>query len=378
MTEKYWSSIWHQAITNSFMDGKAFGRNKTAVFTITAPSDGEGLRLRFSNRLGWQPYVFPSVKISVSGRISRITMNGLENIVIPPEGISLSDPCVSVIRRGDTIQIRMFYTTDVLDSNMIEEDANLLKGDQTGTFTDEPLVKPGMAKLLGAYNAIPSLETVEILSEKPLKTIVAFGDSITALSQWTKPLAARLAENYPGEYALLNSGITGNCLLYEPGGLFGPVFGDKGVMRFRRDVLDLNPDIVIFGLGVNDVSYLTDKTRHIISRKAFIEAVTEMVNELHQRDIRVVMQTITPRLGVARTMGKYTREMEDLRLELNEWIRSADIFDYLFDAEAVVREQREDGYYYSEGLHQGDHLHPNAKGGRKLADAFDLEKLIGN
>ncbi len=36
-----------------------------------------------------------------------------------------------------------------------------------------------------------------------------------------------------------------------------------------------------------------------------------------------------------------------------------------------------DGFYYREGLHQGDHLHPNAKGGKLLADAFDLKKLTG-
>ncbi len=33
--------------------------------------------------------------------------------------------------------------------------------------------------------------------------------------------------------------------------------------------------------------------------------------------------------------------------------------------------------FFGEGLHQGDHLHPNAKGGKMLADAFDLEKLTG-
>lgn len=58
-------------------------------------------------------------------------------------------------------------------------------------------------------------------------------------------------------------------------------------------------------------------------------------------------------------------------------LTSAGIFDYVFDAEAVVREERPDGFYYAEGLHQGDHLHPNARGGKTLADAFDLEKLTG-
>ena len=65
-------------------------------------------------------------------------------------------------------------------------------------------------------------------------------------------------------------------------------------------------------------------------------------------------------------------------MELNDWIRSnADLFDYVFDAEAVVREQHEDGWYFREGIHMGDHLHPNDEGGRLLADAWNLEQLVG-
>ena len=67
--------------------------------------------------------------------------------------------------------------------------------------------KPFLAKLLGACNGIPSIEAIEVLTETPAKAIVAFGDSITALSRCTKPLAARLYEANPGEFALLNSGF---------------------------------------------------------------------------------------------------------------------------------------------------------------------------
>ena len=34
---------------------------------------------------------------------------------------------------------------------------------------------------------------------------------------------------------------------------------------------------------------------------------------------------------------------------------------YVFYAEAVVRGERPDGYYFAEGLHQGDYPHPNAR-----------------
>jgi lysophospholipase L1-like esterase len=373
-----WTMIWHQAITESFLKGRAFGYKKTVVFTIPSPISGEGLRIRFSNRFGNTSYAIGALRIFCNDKACDVTIEGKKSFEIPTGGITVSDPCGLKVSRGDDIQIRMYYTNAIIDNNMIEEFANLLPGNQTKTFGNEPLHKPWLAEALGAYNGIPALEGVELLTEEPAKAVVAFGDSITALSRWTKPLAKRLSEEYPGEYTLLNSGISGNCLLYEPTGIFGPVFGKMGKSRFERDVLEIpNLSIVIFGLGVNDVSYYTEKTSGQINLEAYSKAVTDIVNKLHARGVRVVMQTITPRLGVARSMGKYNRDMEQLRLQFNDWIRSAGIFDYLFDAEQVVREEHPDGYYYGENLQQGDHLHPNALGGQTLANGFDLKKFTG-
>lgn len=377
MREKHWAVIWHQAITCSFLDGKAFGKNRTVVFSISAPAGGDGLRMRFSNRLGNAPYEIGGMNVIAGGQCVPVTLGGQRSFSVPAGGVTLSDPCEIRVESGEDIQIRLYYTGIILDNNMIEEEATLLPGDQTDPG-EVPMKKPLLAKILGAYNGIPSLEAVELHTDMPCRAIVAFGDSITALSRWTKPLAARLAEEYPGQYALLNSGISGNCLLYEVENLFGPVFGKKGTERFSRDVLEIpDLDTVILGLGVNDVSYLNEKTAGEISLECYRDAVTEMTRQLHDRGVRVVIQTVTPRLGVSLTMGRYNREMEKLRLEINDWIRSAGIFDYVFDAEAVVREERPDGFYYGEGLHQGDHLHPNAEGGRKLAAAYDLVKLTG-
>lgn len=372
-----WNPIWHQAVTQSFLSGKAFGKNKTVIFTVHSPLAGTKLRVRFRNSFGTAPYEIGRMNASVNGVRIPVTVNGLESFRIPAGGITMSDELELNIPAGSDIEFRLYYTSDIIDCNMIEEHASLLKGNQLHADTIT-MQKPLLAKILGAYNAIPSLDLIEVYSDKPSKSIVAFGDSITALSQWTKPLAKRLENTYGDQYTLLNSGISGNCLLYEPEGIFGPVFGQKGTARFRRDVLDIpNLHGVIFGLGVNDVSYLNETTAAAINPEQFRKAVTDIVNESHARNVRVTMQTISPRLGVAITMGKYNRDMEDLRLKLNDWIRSAGIFDYVFDAEAVVREERPDGYYYGEGLHQGDHLHPNAKGGQMLADAYDLSKLTG-
>ena len=261
---------------------------------------------------------------------------------------------------------------------MIVEEAILCAGNCTDKIDQpEEMKKPFLAKLLGAYNGIPTIEAVEVYTEQPAKAIVAFGDSITAQGRWTNPLAERLEKKYKGEYVLLNSGISGNCLLYEPEGIFGPVFGQKGIDRFERDVWNIpNLHTVVIALGVNDVSYFNDDTKEQINLESFCREITDITDRLHEKGVRVVMQTITPRMGVARTMGKYSQEMENQRLRYNEWIRSCGIFDYVYDAEYIVKEEHEDGIYFKEGWHAGDHLHPNKIGGNELAKGFELEQMV--
>ena len=370
--------IWKQAITQSPFSGKLFGKHKTAAFRLTMPAAGTALRLRFSNRYGESPYVFGSVVVSLGGKDHTVTMGGKARFSVPTGGSFSGDPLTLPVNPGDETEVRLYYETYVVDGNVIEENASLLPGDRTHTRCCAGGVKgAALLQKVGVYNAIPSLDSIELLTDAPLKTIVAFGDSITAMSQWTKPLAKRLQTETDGSYVLLNAGISGNCMLYERPDFLAPMFGDMGVKRFERDVLDTpNLHAVIFALGVNDVAYYTAKTKTQLSLDAFRRAVTQITDALHARNVKVVMQTITPRIGCARIMGKYTKEMEAQRLRLNDWIRAADIFDGVFDAEAVVKAETPEGIIFRDDLHRGDRLHPNAKGGRLLADAYDLSMLL--
>lgn len=374
---KQWTMIWHQAMTCAMFGGRSLKNKKTVVFPITAPVSGEKLRIRFTNYFGKKPYQVGAMTVWVNGTPHTVTMNGMPAFRVPTGSAVYSDTLELPVASGTELELRLYTTNTVNDCNAIEERANLLPGNATGEALSGEIHKPRFVEALNANNSIPMIEAVELFTESG-KAIVAFGDSITAQSRWTKPLADRLLSQYGGEYILLNAGISGNCLLYEPTGIFGATYGEKGTKRFVRDVLEI-PKLhaVILGLGVNDTAYLSEKTAGILCLENYRNAVTEIAQELHNRGVRVIMQTITPRLGVDRSLGVYTQEMEKLRLACNDWIRTAGIFDYVFDAEAVVREDGPNGIRFKEGLHLGDHLHPNAEGGRRLAGAYDLVKLTG-
>ncbi len=374
-----WIPIWHQAIALSFMNGITYGKKRTVVFKVHSPVSGSAVRIRFSNRLGKKDYRIGALRITSGSQAKNITMNGKKSFSIPVSSLVYSDTIPMDIPEHCDLTIEMYYENLILDSNMIEEDASLIKGNVIGKNYDKSRVyKSFITRRLDANNGIPSINLIEVESSADTKTIVAFGDSITAQSRWTKPLQKRLEDAYGDQYTLLNSGIIGNCLLYNVGGMLGGVFGDKGVDRFKRDVLEMpNLYAVILALGVNDVSYYSDETKDIINLETYKNAITDIVDQLRRRNVRVIMQTITPRLHVAKQMGVYTPEMEELRLSLNDWIRSSQIFDYVYDAEAQVCDTDDTGIFFKEGCHAGDHLHPNAKGGKAMADGYDLVKLTG-
>lgn len=258
---------------------------------------------------------------------------------------------------------------------MTLEEAVAYPGDHTADEALPEVKKESYKQQYNLYDAVVSLDRVEVESEECSKLIVAFGDSITAMNRWVKPLQKRLFARFGGGYTLLNAGIGGNCLLYQVPGFMGSSYGEKGVARFERDVLSFDDlHTVILALGVNDVAYYTKKTEQIISFDAYTAAILELTKALKERGVRVVMQTLTPREGFVKK--GYTPEMEALRVKINDWIRDCGRFDYVFDADRLLRDEK-DPSRVDERYHQGDHLHPNTLGGERMAEAYDLAALTG-
>jgi lysophospholipase L1-like esterase len=170
--------------------------------------------------------------------------------------------------------------------------------------------------------------------------VVFYGDSITDI--W------KLAEYFPGK-PYVNRGIGGQTT-------------PQILVRFRQDVIDLHPKVVVILAGTNDIAGNTGPMRN-----EDIEANYASIAELAKaHDIKVVFSSVLP-------VHNYTDRSKDFFaqrpmariLALNEWLRgycagSGDI--YLNYFSAVVDDK---------GLLQkdlaDDGLHPNAAGFKIMA-----------
>lgn len=216
----YWNSIWHQAITHAMLDGYLVGKNKTIVWNTISYSAGDRIRIRFSNIYGKKPYKIGGVTICTKENRYAVTWNGKKEFEIPVGDRIYSDEIPMRVREEENIQVRIFIKSRIIDSNMTEELATQYKGNHLYKEGLLDLKETKTAKIGGVFVGIPSIDSIEVLGEKASNAIVVFGDSITAMSRWTKPLQKRIFDHYGGEYHLINSGISGNAMLYFRPGFF--------------------------------------------------------------------------------------------------------------------------------------------------------------
>ncbi|PSD48707.1 lipase, partial [Stenotrophomonas maltophilia] len=191
--------------------------------------------------------------------------------------------------------------------------------------------------------------------------------------RWTDHLAARLA---PRGIAVVNAGISGGRLLRDG-------MGESVLARLQRDALD-QPGVasVIVLIGINDISWPGTAFARNQARPALAElqaGYRALAEQARGRGIRIVGATLTPFAGAlpGTPLDDYYHPDKDvLRRQLNAWLRTDSPFDAVIDLDAALRDPA-DPSQMAAAYDSGDHLHPGDAGNRAMAEAVDLEVLMG-
>jgi lysophospholipase L1-like esterase len=209
--------------------------------------------------------------------------------------------------------------------------------------------------------------------------VAAIGDSITdgmrstpnRNQRWPDGLARRLAQAGGPPTAVLDLGISGNRLLSD-----SPCYGQALARRFGHDVLD-QPGVTtaIVLIGINDINFAAmpahagldcDVPHTQVDANDLIAGYRQVVAAAHQAGVRVLLATLTP--------ASLPPPREEMRQQVNHWIRSGGGADGLIDFDAALRDgaapTRLQARYDS-----GDHIHPSDAGYAAMADAVPLDLL---
>lgn len=208
-------------------------------------------------------------------------------------------------------------------------------------------------------------------------TIVALGDSITAVNHWTMGglnwvglLQANLGTCFPEGGTVINSGIGGDKL-------------EQGLRRIERDALRFSPNLAIVSYGMNDAPGGAAEVAR------FKENLRDMTRSLRSAGSEVLLRTPNPVINMADGTEAFELTMggERRRFDVAAVARAiAEVADgestWLVDHYALWKRSLASPYHGEMCMLMGNSVHPNAFGHRRfyheLAPVLGAEPLFQN
>lgn len=367
-----WVDTWGQSMTSNCRQTAAQGDSRhgacaappvhdvTVRQTVLSSLGGNRLRLHLSNYYGREPLTVTRITLALGARSGTdlsaimpgsshpLRFDGKAAVTIPPGHSIVSDPTDMVLPSLSPLVVSMYFGTDarLADVHPMQSKAStaVVSGDATQATS---LVGMPRSSALGKQSGLHAyvIDGVEVSTASSTRAVVAFGDSITDGAYATSParpwpaVLARLADGLLGNTpaAVVNAGIAGNELTVDQPD--APAFGASGLKRFERDVIDRPgvTDVVVL-FGANDINRGAGPSGFPDGASAgdLVAGLRMLIDVAHAHHLRIYGGTVTPFAGFPYA-GWYSPAKEQVRRQVNHWIRTSAAFDGVIDfAHAVA------------------------------------------
>jgi lysophospholipase L1-like esterase len=287
---------------------------------------------------------------------------------IPPGAAIYSDPVALAVAPLSDVAVSFYLPSQVMRAEtyhaFADQDNFVADGDQTAAAA---LAAP--ANLQSWY----FLDGIDVPATAASRAIVTLGDSITdgahstlnANLRWPDVLAARLKQDHTlDQVSVLNVGIGGNRVLNDQA-------GPSALARLDRDVLAQNGVRYVIVLeSINDIGRLAHLTapEDDVTAQQLEQGLKQIADAAHQHGIKAFGATLTPYGGA----GYRSDKGEQVREDVNNWIRTSGVFDAVIDFDQITRDPQGPDRF-NPLYDSGDHLHPSDAGYKAMADGIDLK-----
>lgn len=360
----HWMTTWAQAHADMSMLCKN-NKDYTARLTVFSEFPGDKLRIRVSNQEGKATVALAGASVQIEEQAPvGLCFDGKETLCLQPGEVVYSDPLALTVRAGAAVTVSLAFTGAACSGNNLPEYTRLSKKGNYTQCAQMPQAKTSlMAKINGLDPVMPVLSAIEVYSEAQKDVLVCFGDSITQMSRWTKPLADQLRYT-DKNMVVINKGIAGNQLLSDPTIPMMSMYGTAAVKRFQEDVLSVNgASAVLFALGVNDLNMVKDEKSLEGMAGKIVDTLEQLAAQARDAGMKVYAATVTP-CGGCKGYRAFTNPVRE---KINRILLSSAAFDGTVDFDAIVRDPA-DPSVMQEMCDSGDHLHPGVIGGKKMAE----------
>ena len=385
----HWSSIWANAVSIAENRPERYAKNITIRYPIHVPFDGTALRLTFDNYCGTEPVTISKTTLLVRGETPSVTCGdsslgegafwpvtfGGERSVTIGAGESVTcDPVAVGLHAGETVYVSFYLADFTLMRSVVFTCGKLsgglyANGDETETADID--INTSRATKLNYF-----LSDVSILTAPENRTIVCYGDSITA-QDWPDDLQLRCQREGFSRTAIVRKAASGTRILREYTCLTYESYGLMGAHRFLHELPVAGADAVIIQQGINDIIHPVGEEVNVFRPMSDLPTVEQLIDgrktsiaQAKEMGLKVYVGTLIP-MGGWRTDAPFRQEM---RHAYNDFIRTTDLIDGCIDFDAALRDPARPDWFLPE-YDSGDHLHPSKKGYERMAAEVPEELL---
>jgi len=386
-----WSTSPHPRFAPDFILANTMPKsvtNQTIRQVVRLNLGGSKVRVVISNEFGSVPLEIGAAAVATAGDDGKIvagssqvlTFAGTTEIRIPQGSRVISDPLKRNVKALESLAISLFFPKEAILDTYHWDGVQTAHISGPGNFvaatTFEPVAKnPSRVLLSGVYVDAPA----------NAKAIALFGDSITDGNcssvdmnhRYPDFLAERLHAAGYSNVALINAGISG-ARLFKDG------MGESALARLDSEVFG-QPGVttMVMMLGINDIGWSAmglDPWAPVPTSAQVTQMYRMIIDRAHMQGVRIIGATLTPFKDSFKGIileGYYSDAKNNVRKEVNQWIRSSGAFDGVIDFDMAVRDPARPDHIRAD-YNCGDNLHPNDAGYKAMANAIDLKLLIGN
>ena len=363
----HWASIWGNAVSIGENRPESYGKNITLRYPIYSVFDGDKIRLTFDNYCGTDAICIEKTTILIDGRFYPVTFHGNKQCFIPAGELQVSDEINCPVKKGFFFKVS-FYLKDFTQMRSMVYTSGPLSGGlyATGDQTECEDIPITISRNTN-YNYF--LSNVSVYTSQENRTVVCYGDSITA-QDWPDYLSLRCKDEGYDNTAIIRRATSGSRILREYDCITYESYGLKGSKRFMHEVPTDGADTVIIQQGINDIIHPVGEEVNpfrpmsdLPTVEELIEGLTTYISQARELGLKVYVGTLLPIEG----WRTYAPFREELRHAYNEWIRHTDLIDGVIDFDKAVCDP-DNPTAFLPIYDSGDHLHPSAAGYRRMAE----------
>lgn len=376
-------SMWGNAISVADRRPENYAKDLTLRYPVHCMFSGNKIRITLDNFCGTEDVKISEVYIAatdddsrnIKGKSIAVTFGGNKSVVISKGERVKSDEIEFDVIKGNDISVSIYFGEFTLMRSAVLITGPLSKGYYSAGYypTEQELPLDYTRNTNWFY----FLSDIEVYTDESNKALICFGDSITSQA-WPDYLNLRLEKEGINNRAIVRKAASGTRVLRQYDNITYDSYGIKGDVRFPREAIVEGADAVLIQHGINDIIHPVGVEVNpfrpwsdLPTADEIIDGYKNYISIARSYGLKVYMGTLLPIYG----WRTYAEFRDELRVKVNDWIRTTDMIDGYVDFDLVIQNP-DFPKSFGENMDSGDHLHPSDMAYQKMADAIPAEWLV--